>query len=89
MAIANNPLLDAINDFENHRMRAVGALTDVKRTIELMGWSWEKARNILGYELAKENDWDLDEGDAYADWLLEEAKRFLNHDPKSSEVSVI
>jgi hypothetical protein len=45
--------------------------------MELMeiGYSKQKARDLLGYEYAKANDIDLDKGDAHIDWLLDEAER--------------
>lgn len=80
MAIANAPLREAIEDYEDHRSRAIEVWADVKGTMKLMGWSWSKARDIVGYELAKAYGWELDEGDAHADWLLREAHRRLDLD---------
>jgi hypothetical protein len=49
-------------------------------TMKLMGWSWSKARDVVGYELAKAHGWELDEGDVHGDWLLREARRNLDLD---------
>ncbi|MFZ2468879.1 MAG: hypothetical protein WAW54_10850 [Parvibaculum sedimenti] len=78
MAIANAPLIEAIEDYWNHRSRAIEAFADVKRTTEIMSWSWSKARDCIGYELAKTNGWELDDGDAHANWLLKEAQRIFD-----------
>ncbi|UFW92025.1 hypothetical protein BjapCC829_49705 (plasmid) [Bradyrhizobium barranii] len=80
MAIANAPLREAIEAYEDHRSRAIEVLADVKSTMKLMGWSWSKARDIVGYELAKAHGWELDEGDIHADWLLRETRRGLDLD---------
>jgi hypothetical protein len=53
------------------------ALTEVKRMMKLMAWTWRQARDIIGYEYAKANDIDLEEGDEYVDWLLDEAVRLM------------
>ncbi|MGH6712090.1 MAG: hypothetical protein ACREEK_24370 [Bradyrhizobium sp.] len=76
-AIGNKPLIEAIEDYRDHRSRSLEALTDVKRLMKLMGWPWHQARDIIGYEYAKSNDIDLEDGDAQADWLLDEAARLV------------
>ncbi|MBU6462679.1 MAG: hypothetical protein KGL35_10440 [Bradyrhizobium sp.] len=48
----------------------------MKELMEI-GYSKQKARDLLGYEYAKANDIDLDEGDAQIDWLLDEAERHM------------
>jgi len=48
--------------------------------MKLMAWFWSKARDIIGYELAKAHSWDLDEVDAHAHWLLAEANRLIRLD---------
>jgi hypothetical protein len=42
-----------------------------------MDWPSWKAREIVGYEIAKAKGWELQEGDDHADWLLAEARRVL------------
>lgn len=78
MAIANVPLREAIESYREHHSRAIEVLTEVKGTMKLMSWSWSKARDIVGFELAKTHGWELEEGDAHADWLLREARRNLD-----------
>jgi hypothetical protein len=39
------------------------------------GGSRSKARELLGFEFAKANDLEIEEGDEQIDWLLEEAGR--------------
>lgn len=75
IAAANAPLIEAINDFQDHRARAFEALADLKNMMNVMGWSSEKALEIIGYEIAKAKGWELEEGDAHAVWLLSEARR--------------
>ena len=77
LAVANAPLMEAIDDFQDHRTRAVEALADLKHMKKLMGWSSSKAREIIGYEIAKAKGWELQEGDDHAVWLLAEAHRLL------------
>jgi hypothetical protein len=77
IAVANAPLMEAIDDFTDHRTLAFEALADVKQMTKSMGWSSQKARDIIGYEIAKAKGWELQEGDDHADWLLAEARRLL------------
>ncbi|MEZ0213170.1 MAG: hypothetical protein ACAH27_09515 [Xanthobacteraceae bacterium] len=77
LAVANAPLMEAIDDFEDHRARALEVLTDLKHMMKVMGWPSWKAREIVGYEIAKAKGWELQEGDDHADWLLAEARRVL------------
>ena len=74
MIIEKSAFLDAITEFEEHQRQ----ITDARG--EYLNWkkagcSDAGARDFVGYRLAKERDWDLEEGDAHADWLLEEAAR--------------
>lgn len=78
MAIANAPLIEAIEDYENHCSRVIEAFAAVKRMMEAMSWPWSKARDCIGYELAKANGWELDDGAAHANWLLKEAQRIFD-----------
>lgn len=80
VAISNASLLEAIDDFEDHRTRAFEVLADYKGMIKLMSWSGAKAREIIGYEFAKAKGWELEEGDDHAEWLLAEARRLLTID---------
>jgi hypothetical protein len=82
-AIGNKPLIEGVEDYREHRSRALEALTEVKRMMKLMAWTWYKARDIIGYEYAKANDIDLEEGDEHADWLLDEASRIMALDESS------
>jgi hypothetical protein len=77
MAIANAPLLEAIDDYSDHRSKAIQTQAEAKELMRLMNWDWQQARNIIGYEHAKANNLELEEGDAFADWLLAEGRRFL------------
>lgn len=79
LALGNRSLIDAIEDYFEHRTNAYDIVREVKELTE-MGSSKQKARNILGYECAKANDIDLDEGDAHIDWLLDEAERHMQMD---------
>ncbi|WP_271612698.1 hypothetical protein [Bradyrhizobium sp. CCBAU 21362] len=79
LALGNRPLIDAIDDYYEHRANAFDAAREVKELMEI-GWPKQKARDLLGYEYAKANDIDLDEGDAHIDWLLDEAERHAHMD---------
>jgi hypothetical protein len=76
LALGNRSLIDAIDDYYGHRTNAYDTVREIKELIE-MGYSRQKARDILGYEHAKANDIDLEEGDAHIDWLLDEAERHM------------
>jgi hypothetical protein len=77
IAVGNKPLIEAVEDYREHRSRALEALADVKRLMKLMEWPWHQARDVVGYEYAKSNDIYLEEGDEHADWLLDEAARLM------------
>ncbi|MFG1307276.1 hypothetical protein V5F34_24440 [Xanthobacter autotrophicus] len=75
IAIANAALIEAITDFYEHRARAFEAIADLKYLMEAMNCSASKARDIIGYEIAKAKGWELHEGDDHAEWLLAEGQR--------------
>ncbi|WP_342738823.1 hypothetical protein [Bradyrhizobium sp. B117] len=79
LALGNRSLVDAIDDYFEHRTHAHDIFREMKELME-MGYSKQKARDLLGYEYAKANDIDLDEGDAQIDWLLDEAERHMQMD---------
>jgi len=85
LAVANAPLMEALDDFHDHRTRAVEALADLKHMMNLMGWSSSKAREIVGYEIAKAKGWELQEGDDHAGWLPAEGRRLLALDDARHE----
>ncbi|UWQ38460.1 hypothetical protein K3552_05475 [Leisingera aquaemixtae] len=74
MITKNSPLLDAIAEFENHQRRATDAHIKQIRLTEA-GCSATEARDLIGYEIAKARDWEIEDGDDHADWLLAEAAR--------------
>ena len=76
MAIANAPLLEAIEDFNNHRVKALQTFAEAREIMNLMSWTWRKACEIIGFEFAKANGLELEEGDALAEWMLSEGRRF-------------
>lgn len=76
LALSNRPLIDAIDDYHEHRRSAYDTLREMREFVEL-GYSKPKARDILGYEFAKANDLDVEEGAAHVDWLLDEAERHM------------
>lgn len=71
----NSTLLDAISEFEEHQRRAIDLQIEILR-LKMTGRSETKARDLIGFEIAKARDWEPEEGDEHADWLLEEATRF-------------
>ncbi|WP_170481395.1 hypothetical protein [Ruegeria arenilitoris] len=74
MIIKNSSLLDAIAEFEDHQRRA--ADTRIKQIrLKKAGCTASEARDLIGYEIAKARDWELEEGDDHVDWLLAEAVR--------------
>jgi hypothetical protein len=70
----NSSLLDAIAQFEDHQRRATDARIKQIR-LKKAGCSDSEARDLIGYEIAKVRDWELEEGDNHADWLIAEAAR--------------
>ena len=70
----NSSLLDAIAEFEDHKRRATDARIKQIRLMKA-GRSASEARDLIGYEIAKVRNWELDDGDDHADWLLAEAAR--------------
>jgi hypothetical protein len=80
IAIGNKPLIEAVEDYREHRSRALDALAEVRRLMKLMEWPWHQARDVVGYEYAKSNDIDPEESDEHADWLLDEAARLMELD---------
>ena len=70
----NSSLLDAIAEFEDHQRRATDARIKQIR-LKKAGCSALEARDLIGYEIAKARNWELEEGDDHADWLLAEAAR--------------
>jgi len=73
--IANNSsLLVAIAEFEGHQRRATDARIRQIR-LKKAGCTASEARDLIGYEIAKARNWELEEGDDHADWLLAEAAR--------------
>lgn len=70
----NSSLLEAIAEFEDHQRRAADArIKQIK--LRKAGCTASEARDLIGYEIAKARDWELEEGDDHADWLLAEAAR--------------
>ncbi len=51
--------------------------------MKLPSWSKQEAIDYLGFTIAKENDWDFDEGDAHAVWLIAEGARIRRLDALS------
>jgi hypothetical protein len=78
MITNNSSLLDAIAEFEGHQRRATDARIEQIR-LKKAGCSASEARDLIGYEIAKARDWELEEGDDHADWLLAEAARLGPH----------
>lgn len=70
----NSSLLEAIAEFEDHQRRATDARIKQIR-LRKAGCTASEARDLIGYEIAKARDWELEEGDDHADWLLAEAAR--------------
>lgn len=77
IAVANAVLMEAIADFHDHQTRALEALADLKYLMKATDCSTSKARDIIGYEIAKARGWEIHEGDDHAEWLLAEARRLL------------
>ncbi len=77
MIAENSTLLDAIAEFEDHQ-RHVADIRIEHMKWKVAGCSESEARDLMGYEIAKTRDWELDEGDAHADWLLDETTRLSN-----------
>lgn len=75
MIAENASLLNAINEFEAHKRRATGIWIEFLR-LKMAGYSEAEARGLIGFEIAKTQYWEPEEGDDHADWLLEEAARF-------------
>ena len=44
--------------------------------MRLMSWNWRKVCEIVGFEFAKANGLSLEQGDALAEWMLSEGRRF-------------
>jgi len=82
-AIGNQPLIDAISEYYEHRRTADETDRELRSLMENADISRSKARDILGYEFAKAHDLDLEEGDAHIDWLIEEARRLEGQDKPS------
>ena len=61
LALGNRSLIDAIDGNFEHLTNAHDTFREMKELME-MGYSKQKARELLGYEHAKANDIDLDEG---------------------------
>ncbi len=76
LATSNKSLLMAIEEYRDHQSRSFQALSYVKQIMKGMGWPWIKARDAISHEYAELLDLDFDESGAFADWLLDEAKRF-------------
>lgn len=76
LALGNRALIDAIDDYDEHRTNAYDTSRELKELMKL-GVSKQKARDVIGYEHAKANNIELDEGDAHIDWLLDEAERHM------------
>ncbi len=74
MITNNSSLLDAIAEFEDHVRRATDARVNQIR-LRKAGYTASEARDLIGYEIAKARDWELEEGDDHADRLLAEAAR--------------
>jgi hypothetical protein len=82
-AVGNQPLIDAISEYHDHRRAADEADRELRSLMEMSDISPSKARDILGSEFAKAHDLDLEEGDAHIDWLIEEAHRLEGLDELS------
>lgn len=74
MIAEGSALLDAIAEFEIHQRLATATWTEHLKLTK-SGLSDAQARDLIGFELAKTRDWDLDDGADFADWLLEEGER--------------
>jgi hypothetical protein len=82
-AVGNQPLINAISEYHDHRRAADEADRELRSLMEMPGISPSKARDILGSEFAKAHDLELEEGDAHIDWLIEEAHRLEGLDKPS------
>ncbi|MBW5437256.1 hypothetical protein FXB41_21615 [Bradyrhizobium canariense] len=47
MALANAPLREAIDEYNDHRSRAFEVAAGVKSMMKMMAWSWSKARDVV------------------------------------------
>lgn len=72
----NRDLVAAVDEYHRHARDALAKLARAKWLMKAVPCSFEKARCFMGYEHAKAEDVDLEEGDAYMDWLLGEGLRF-------------
>lgn len=74
MIVERSAFLDAIDEFEAHQRLATATWIEYLKLTK-SGRSDAQAREMIGFELAKARDWDLDDGEDFVDWLLDEAKR--------------
>ncbi|MCF6445684.1 hypothetical protein [Nereida sp. MMG025] len=74
MIVDRSAFLDAIDEFEAHQ-RLVTATWIEYLKLTKSGLSDAQARDLIGFELAKARDWDVDDGEDFVDWLLDEAER--------------
>lgn len=75
LALANRPLMDAVDDFHEHESQARSLQGRQEYLMKFMSWTWKQARDLLGHEYAKARDMDIEEGDAQVDRMLDEAIR--------------
>lgn len=75
LALANRPLMDAVNDFHEHENEVRSLQGRLEYLMKFMPWTRKQARDLLGYEYSKARDLDIEEGDAQIDWMLDEATR--------------